>query len=160
MRVRSVVVACVGLALTLTMSACSDAVLIREGIGTNLAAADLPEASRLQDIYVGEICHQAGLRVVRQGDFLFCEEVGLRPSEWRTFVQAGMNDIDRRCDAYLGWLDNKRRWREPILKQLHTTAATAGAIMGLTASGLHRSPSWVLHLGSRRKRSSMSTLVS
>ena len=98
MRVRSVVVVCVGLALTLTMSACSDAVLIREGIGTNLAAADLPEASRLQDIYVGEICHQAGLRVVRQGDFLFCEEVGLRPSEWRTFVQAGMNDIDRRCD--------------------------------------------------------------
>jgi hypothetical protein len=135
MRVRSVVVACVGLALALTMSACSDAVLVREGIGTNLAAADLPEASRLQDIYVGEICHQAGLRVVRQGDFLFCEEVSLRPSEWRTFVQAGMNDIDRRCDAYLGWLDNKRRWREPILKQLHTTAATTGAIMGLTGVG-------------------------
>jgi len=135
MRVRSVVVACVGLALALTMSACSDAVLIREGIGTNLAAADLPEASRLQDIYVGEICHQAGLRVVREGDFLFCEEVSLRPSEWRTFVQAGMNDIDRRCDAYLGWLDNKRRWREPILKQLHTTAATTGAIMGLTGVG-------------------------
>ena len=135
MRVRSVVVACVGLALTLTVSACSDAVLVREGIGTNLAAADLPEASRLQDVYVGEICHQAGLRVVRQGDFLFCEEVSLRPSEWRTFVQAGMNDIDRRCDAYLGWLDNKRRWREPILKQLHTTAATSGAIMGLTGVG-------------------------
>ncbi|TCU73448.1 hypothetical protein EDE08_104538 [Bradyrhizobium sp. R2.2-H] len=59
----------------------------------------------------------------------------MRPSEWRTFVQAGMNDIDRRCDAYLGWLDNKRRWREPILKQLHTTAATTGAIMGLTGVG-------------------------
>ena len=52
-----------------------------------------------------------------------------------TFVQAGMNYIDRRCDGYLAWLDNKRRWREPILKQLHTTAATTGAIMGLTGVG-------------------------
>jgi hypothetical protein len=109
--------------------------MVRDGIGVNLGTADLPEASLLQDIYVGEICHQAGLRVVRQGDFLYCEEVLMRPAEWTTFVQAGMNDIDRRCDSYLAWLDNKRRWREPILKQLHTTAATAGAIMGLTGVG-------------------------
>ena len=128
-----IVASCVALALL--GGGCSDYAMVRDGIGVNLAAADLPEASRLQDLYVGEICNQAGLRVVRQGDFLFCEEVGLRPSEWMTFVQAGMNDIDRRCDGYLAWLDNKRRWREPILKQLHTTAATAGAIMGLTGVG-------------------------
>lgn len=128
-----IVASCVALALL--VGGCSDYAMVRDGIGVNLAAADLPEASRLQDLYVGEICNQAGLRVVRQGDFLFCEEVGLRPSEWMTFVQAGMNDIDRRCDGYLAWLDNKRRWREPILKQLHTTAATTGAIMGLTGVG-------------------------
>src|SRR5690242_4345087 len=38
---RAGIVACMGLGLALTLSACSDAVLIREGIGTNLAAADL-----------------------------------------------------------------------------------------------------------------------
>ena len=128
-----IVAGCVGLALQ--ASGCSDYAMVRDGIGVNLAAADLPEASRLQDLYVGEICNQAGLRVTRQGDFLYCEEVAMRPAEWMTFVQAGMNDIDRRCDGYLAWLDNKRRWREPILKQLHTTAATAGAIMGLTGVG-------------------------
>lgn len=125
-----IVASCIALALSL--AACNDLTLVREGIGTNLATADLSEVSRLQDVYIGEVCRQAGLRVTRDGDFLFCEEVGMRPSEWMTFVQAGMNDIDRRCDAYLAWLDNKRRWREPILKQLHTTAATTAAVMGLT----------------------------
>ncbi|MBA2398729.1 MAG: hypothetical protein H0V72_08510 [Bradyrhizobium sp.] len=128
-----IVAYCVGLSLLL--SGCSDMAMVRDGIGINLGVADLPEASRLQEIYIGEICRQAGLRVAIQGEFLYCEEVGMRPAEWMTFVQAGMNDIDRRCDGYLAWLDNKRRWREPILKQLHTTAATAGAIMGLTGVG-------------------------
>ncbi len=125
-----IVASCIALAVSL--SACNDVTLVREGIGTNLAPADLTEVSRLQDAYIGEICRQAGLRYTRNGDFLYCEEVGMRPSEWMTFVQAGMNDIDRRCDAYLAWLDNKRRSQEPILKQLHTTAATTAAIMGLT----------------------------
>jgi hypothetical protein len=133
MRSGGIIAGCVALALVL--SGCSDFAMVRDGIGVNLGAADLPEASRLQDLYVGEICNQAGLRVTRQGDSLYCEEVSMRPAEWTTFVQAGMNDIDRRCDAYLAWLDNKRRWREPILAQIHTTAATAGAIMGLTGVG-------------------------
>ena len=46
-----------------------------------------------------------------------------------------MNDIDRRCDAYLAWLDDRRRWREPFLKQLHSTAAVTAAVMGLTGVG-------------------------
>ena len=130
---RAVMVAsCVALAL---LTGCTDSAMVRDGIGVNLGTADLPEASRLQDIYVGEICHQAGLRVVSQGEFLYCEEVSMRPAEWTTFVQAGMNDIDRRCDTYLAWLDNKRRWREPVLSQIHSTAATASAVMGLTGVG-------------------------
>ena len=67
-----IVASCVALALLL--GGCSDYAMVRDGIGVNLAAADLPEASRLQDLYVGEICNQAGLRVVRQGDFLFARK--------------------------------------------------------------------------------------
>lgn len=54
---------------------------------------------------------------------------GMTPPEWTLFVQAGMNDIDRRCDTYLTWLDDKRRSREPVLKQLADMgAATAGIL--------------------------------
>lgn len=112
-----------------------DGIYIREGIGTNLGTPELPEVSYLQDVYVGEICRQAGLGVSQYGNALLCNEVGMRPAEWATFVQAGMNDIDRRCDSYLAWIDNKRRWREPVLKQLHTTAAATAAILGLTGVG-------------------------
>jgi hypothetical protein len=105
---------------------------LREGVGTELSSADLADTTNIQDLYVGEICRQAGLRVIKQQNGVYCDELRMRPNEWATFVQAGMNDIDRRCDAYLAWLDNKRRWRAPILAQLHTTAATTAAILGLT----------------------------
>jgi hypothetical protein len=50
------------------------------------------------------------------------------------FVQAGMNDIDRRCDAFLSWLDDKKRSREPFLKQLlAASGATAGILKAVDA---------------------------
>ncbi|MDQ2081303.1 hypothetical protein RA307_14050 [Xanthobacteraceae bacterium Astr-EGSB] len=123
--------------LTIAVAGCNslDGIYVREGVGTTLETADLPEVSYLQDVYVGEICRQAGLRIVTRDGVVLCEEVSMRPAEWATFVQAGMNDIDRRCDAYLAWIDNKRRWREPVLKQISTTAAATAAILGLTGVG-------------------------
>jgi hypothetical protein len=128
-------VACVVLAAALAGCNSDDARYLRDGIGTNLGTEDLPAVTQLQDIYVGEICRQAGLRVSQQGEVLLCDEVSMRPSEWTTFVQAGMNDIDRRCDAYLAWIDNKKRSREPILKQINDTSAATAAILGLTGVG-------------------------
>jgi hypothetical protein len=131
---RAVAAACIGFLLAAAGCTSIDGVYIREGIGTSLGTADLPEVSNLQDIYVGEICRQAGLSVlVQPNGIVVCDEVVMRPAEWVTFVQAGMNDIDRRCDAYLAWLDNKRRWREPIIKQFHDTSAATAAILGLSA---------------------------
>jgi len=127
--------ACISLAMVVTGCSSVDGTYLREGIGSDVSTPDLAEATRLQDIYVGEICRQAGMRVSQQGDVLLCDEVGMRPGDWATFVQAGMNDIDRRCDAYLTWLDNKRRWREPVLSEIATTAATTVAILGLTGVG-------------------------
>ncbi|MBX9842043.1 MAG: hypothetical protein K2Z80_09590 [Xanthobacteraceae bacterium] len=131
---KGALLACIGVALLQAGCSILDATYIREGIGTNLSSAELVEVTNLQDLYVGEICRQAGLRITYRGDEIYCDEVNLRPHEWATFVQAGMNDIDRRCDAYLAWLDNKRRWREPILKQLATTAATTAVLMGVTGA--------------------------
>ncbi len=48
---------------------------------------------------------------------------------------AGMNDIDRRCDAYLNWLDSQRRDRTPVLTQIAAMGGSAAAIMGVAGAG-------------------------
>ena len=37
---------------------------------------------------------------------------------WPVIVQAGLNDIDTRCDLYLAWLDQKRRENAGILTEI------------------------------------------
>jgi hypothetical protein len=51
-----------------------------------------------------------------------------------TFVIAGMNDIDQRCDGFLTWLDARRRDREPVLAELAAIGAAAHSIMTVTGS--------------------------
>jgi hypothetical protein len=46
-----------------------------------------------------------------------------------------MNDIDRRCDAYLAWLDDKKRSQGPILNQISDTGNAVHSIMSITGSG-------------------------
>lgn len=135
MRGKGAIVACVGMAL-LTAGCSRDSMYLREGVGTEVPYTDVAAVTNLQEIYFGEVCRQAGL-VVRQtpDGVLLCDETVMSPPAWAIFVQAGMNDIDRRCDAYLAWLDNRRRWNEPILKQLHSTAAVTAAVMGLSGVG-------------------------
>src|SRR6476619_1706477 len=123
MRRRGAIVAAVGLAL-LCVGCNTDGTYLREGVGTEVATTDIVSVTNIQEIYFGEICRQAGLSVRQGADgVVLCDEAGLPPAAWGIFVQAGMNDIDRRCDAYLAWLDDRRRWREPVLKQIHSTAA-------------------------------------
>lgn len=126
------VVSCACLALV--MSACNklDERYTREGVGTDLYTAELPDAVRLQEIYVGYICQQAGLSYDQVDGGLICREPPVTPN-WQVFVQAGMNDIDRRCDGYLTWLDNRRRWEGPISQQIVDTQAASLAIMTATA---------------------------
>jgi hypothetical protein len=132
-RVWAVVLACV---LALAAAACGsvEGRYYREGIGTDLWWSGLPEATRLQEFYIGYICQQAGLPVIVEGDYVLCA-AGFSPPDWSLFFQAGMNDIDRRCDAYLTWLDDKRRGREPVLKQLASTGAAIAAILRAAEAG-------------------------
>ncbi|MBZ9814755.1 hypothetical protein [Mesorhizobium sp. CA7] len=93
----------------------SDTQFSRHGIGTELGYAGLPSQTQLQDEYVRHICRQAG----SAGCSL----------DWNTFVQAGLNDIDQRCDAYLAWLDERRRTKGPILQQIGDTQSATDAIL-------------------------------
>lgn len=107
----------------------------REGIGSELLGAESVAAGANLDAYVGLLCHQAGMPQVMNADGTFSCALDNSSSGWALVVQAGMNDIDGRCDGYLAWLDDKRRSNEPFLRQLAATgAATLGILDATSAS--------------------------
>jgi hypothetical protein len=128
-----IVASCVALALLVGGCDTLDGRYTREGVGTELYAPEVANQARLQEIYVGYICQQAGLSYEERGDILFCREPSVT-GNWQIFVQAGMNDIDRRCDGYLTWLDNRRRSVGPIHQQILDTEATTLLILGATVA--------------------------
>jgi hypothetical protein len=144
------VIRCVALLLWcasvgLTVAGCdlvTDRQYFREGIGPNLyASANInrsnsqdPANTRqdsltAQDAYVKDVCHAAGLA---DGA---CDIDQFSQTTWTQFVQAGMNDIDERCDAYLTWLDYIRRSRDPTIKQLADMQTASTVIMSQTGVG-------------------------
>ena len=76
---------------------------------------DTAAAARNLDVYLGYLCWQAGFETSGDVDYSSgeprCADAYLRPEHWKLIVLAGWNDIDRRCDGYLAWLDNQRRSR-------------------------------------------------
>ena len=128
-----IVAGCVALALLVGGCDTLDGRYTREGAGTELYAPEVANQARLQEIYVGYICQQAGLPYEQSGDILYCSEPAASRN-WQVFVQAGMNDIDRRCDGYLTWLDNRRRSVGPIHQQILDTEAATLLILGATAA--------------------------
>lgn len=107
----------------------------REGIGTDLYWDGLPTATQLQDIYLANICAQAISPTARSVDTVSCDGLSLGSRDWGLLVQAGMNDIDLRCDAYLSWLHDRRSSREPFLKELAVLGGAAAGILRATEVG-------------------------
>ncbi len=98
---------------------------LTNGIGASLPARDIVAATRLQQQYFDHLCVQAGLG--GKG----CNLAPYDRGGWTLVVQQGMNDIDRRCDAYLEWLDNRKRSKGPLLSQISAIQSATTAIMGL-----------------------------
>jgi hypothetical protein len=127
MRRLGVIMAC--LALALLMSGCdpNDKVYFRDGIGTDLYTANSLEATNLQNIYLDNLCRQSlpyvGL------DVPSCAGQGQLPATaWPLIVQAGMNDIDLRCDSYLSWLDQKKRENAATLSEIGAVRVAVDAL--------------------------------
>ncbi|MGO8015901.1 hypothetical protein AB9E19_13200 [Rhizobium leguminosarum] len=93
------------------------------GIGPELAYGGLSGRTAAEDNYVSFICRQSGAAP------------GTCSIDWQDFTLAGMNDIDARCDAYLAWLDSRRRTNAPIQTQIADTATTTATIMAATGAG-------------------------
>jgi hypothetical protein len=103
----------------------------QEGIGTDLVTQSVISTADLQDVYIYELCRQAGgIQVATAGS----EPIGGCP--WGLVTLAGLNDIDQRCDAYLAWLDDKRRSKEPILSEIAAISAATTAILNATGVGV------------------------
>ncbi|MFK4387448.1 MULTISPECIES: hypothetical protein [unclassified Bradyrhizobium] len=126
--------ACLGLLL----SGCdtTETRYFRYGIGTELYSEDIVATTHYQDIYLTELCRQTlSLTSTREGQ---CVNVQLSPNDWNLLVQAGLNDVDRRCDSYLAWLDDRRRTNTAVLKELGDLTVASQAIMRV--SGVSANP--------------------
>jgi len=132
---RAGIVACVGLGLLAGGCDPIESRYLRYGIGTDLYWDGLPAATQLQDTYLAYICAQAISPGARSADAGICDGLALGSRDWGLLVQAGMNDIDLRCDGYLAWLHDKRASREPILKQLAAMGGATAAILRATDVG-------------------------
>jgi hypothetical protein len=110
-----VIVACVGLALLVTGCDPNDRTYFRQGIGTDLYTADTASATELQNVYLDYLCRQSVSFV--GPDSPSCPQV-VPANAWPVIVQAGLNDIDTRCDSYLAWLDQKKRENAGILTEI------------------------------------------
>jgi hypothetical protein len=111
------------------LGACSavDLEYYRTGVGTNLYTADMPAATELQNAYLNYLCRQSSPVVAPGGDDQ-CGTV-IPPGTWPLMVQAGMNDIDQRCNAYLAWLDEKRRTNTAIVEELGIIRGAADLVI-------------------------------
>lgn len=133
MRNFGIVAGCVGLAMLVSGCDTTDSRYFSGGVGTNLYSADIAQTTQFQDIYLTELCRQA-LPVLATTEGQCLPGVSSQTG-WDLIVQAGLNDVDRRCDAYLAWLDDRRRTNNAVLKELGDLTVATQAIMRVTGVG-------------------------
>jgi hypothetical protein len=126
MRIPGIIAGCIALATLLSGCDPNDRVYFRDGIGTDLYTTDIAAATDLQNAYLDSLCRQSLSYV---GAVPSCSNRGeLPPTLWPLIVQAGMNDIDTRCDSYLSWLDVKKRENGAILSEIGAIRVAVDAL--------------------------------
>jgi hypothetical protein len=123
---------------TLAQAGCQSAAgsYLRNGIGADLPARDIASATTNQNRYFAYLCQQIGRAgTSADGTPIACTVADDDERGWTLIVQQGMNDIDRRCDAYLEWLDNQKRSRGPVQGQLRDVQNATTAIMAVIDPG-------------------------
>lgn len=98
------------------------------GIGSELSAPDLAKTETLQNNYFSYLCAQATWGSPKASATCVVKD-------WSLIAYQGMNDIDRRCDSYLQWLDNRKRSQKPWISQISDTAAATAAILPVVGAG-------------------------
>jgi hypothetical protein len=125
---------CVGSALLVAGCSPNDRAYIRDGIGTQLYTADTASAAELQNIYLDYLCREANSYVGTEVPG--CAQQFVPANDWPIIVQAGLNDIDARCDSYLAWLDLKRREKTAILAEIVAVRTAVDALTNPNIAGV------------------------
>lgn len=127
-----IVAGCVALALLVGGCDPNDRVYIRDGVGTQLYTAETASSIELQNIYLEYLCRSASNDV--GANVPGCLQVPA--NYWPIVVQAGLNDIDARCDSYLAWLDQKRREKAAILAEIGAIRFAVDALTNPNVTGV------------------------
>jgi hypothetical protein len=126
MRGVGIVAGCVGLAMLVSGCDPNDRAYFRGGIGTELYTVDSATVAELQNLYLDYLCKQS--RPFVGAGAPGCAEERIPADAWPLIVQAGMNDIDLRCDAYLSWLDQKKRETAGVLTEIAAVRVAVDAV--------------------------------
>lgn len=100
---------------------------LSNGIGSELAYSDGAAATKLQTQYFRLLCEQAGY----SGCVLPLSDRAV----WTMIVRQGMNDIDRRCDGYLEWLDDRKRSKAPFLSEVNDLRGATASVLAIVSPG-------------------------
>lgn len=128
-----IVAGCTALAVLLSGCDPNDRNYFRGGIGTQLHTAETASATEFQNIYLGYLCRQSISSI--GADAPGCAQV-VPANAWPVIVQAGLNDIDARCDSYLAWLDQKRRENAAILAEISAVRFAVDALTNPNIAGV------------------------
>jgi hypothetical protein len=108
---------------------------LAHGPGAQLEASDIPAARELNRKYFNYLCQEAGLVPGSLGEpYHSCYIEPENQKYWTLVTYQGLNDIDRRCDAYLQWLDHRKRSKGPLISQVGSMGAASLGIMGITGA--------------------------
>ena len=129
-----IVACCVGLALLVAGCDPNERNYFRNGVGTSLYTADAASATELQNIYLDYLCRQSNSFIGT--DAPSCAQQVVPANAWPVIVQAGLNDIDARCDSYLAWLDLKRRENAAILTEIGAVRFAVDALTNPNIAGV------------------------
>jgi hypothetical protein len=128
-----IVASCIALALLVSGCDPNDRTYFRDGIGTQLYTAETASATEFQNIYLDYLCRQSNSSI--GADAPICAQQ-VPPNAWPVIVQAGLNDIDARCDSYLAWLDQKRRENAAVLTEISAVRFAVDALTNPNIAGV------------------------
>ena len=115
----------------LVLAGCNSTLPFANGVGLQLFSPEFENRSQLLETYASQLCRQAALPTNSIGG---CAYRQMTSDDWGVFVNAGMYDIDVRCDAYLSWLHRLKRREQPVLKQLSQTRSIVEALMNIASA--------------------------
>lgn len=119
------------------VSACTEPVArnYANAIGPDLYASSTVKNTRLLEVYSSHLCYQASLPITKPKNYAnyVCKFEDFKSPHWNSYVQMGVYDIDRRCDAFLESLYYKEKSRGPILRQITNTSAVTREILNIAA---------------------------